>query len=56
MSPVFSVRSGDIMVAVLDLVVGANAAGPVGGEALGMLALAVHARAPVDRLPMMILT
>lgn len=38
-----------------DLLVGATAAGPSGGEVLGMLALAVHARVPVRELRSMIL-
>jgi hypothetical protein len=33
-----------------DLLVGATTAGPAGGEVLGMLALAVHARVPVAAL------
>jgi pyruvate/2-oxoglutarate dehydrogenase complex dihydrolipoamide dehydrogenase (E3) component len=37
-----------------DVLVGATAAGPNGGEVLGMLALAVHARIPLDRLRTMI--
>jgi pyruvate/2-oxoglutarate dehydrogenase complex dihydrolipoamide dehydrogenase (E3) component len=37
-----------------DLLVGATAAGPAGGEVLGMLALAVHARVPVTALRSMI--
>jgi pyruvate/2-oxoglutarate dehydrogenase complex dihydrolipoamide dehydrogenase (E3) component len=37
-----------------DLLVGATAAGPAGGEVLGMLALAVHARVPVAALRSMI--
>jgi pyruvate/2-oxoglutarate dehydrogenase complex dihydrolipoamide dehydrogenase (E3) component len=37
-----------------DLLVGATAAGPSGGEVLGMLALAVHARVPVSVLRTMI--
>ena len=39
-----------------DPLVGATAAGPAGGEVLGMLALAVHGRLLVDRLSMMIFT
>lgn len=37
-----------------DLLVGATAAGPAGGEVLGMLALAVHARIPVAALRSMV--
>jgi pyruvate/2-oxoglutarate dehydrogenase complex dihydrolipoamide dehydrogenase (E3) component len=37
-----------------DLLVGATAAGPAGGEVLGMLALAVHARVPVSAVRSMI--
>jgi pyruvate/2-oxoglutarate dehydrogenase complex dihydrolipoamide dehydrogenase (E3) component len=37
-----------------DLLVGATSAGPVGGEVLSMLTLAVHARIPVRRLREMI--
>jgi pyruvate/2-oxoglutarate dehydrogenase complex dihydrolipoamide dehydrogenase (E3) component len=37
-----------------DRLVGATAAGPAGGEVLGMLALAVHARVPVTALRSMI--
>ena len=37
-----------------DPLVGVTAAGPAGGEVLGMLALPVHGRVPVDRLSMMI--
>ena len=33
---------------------GATSVGPVGGEVLGLLALAVHAEVPVDRLADMI--
>lgn len=33
------------------VLVGATAVGPSGGEVLGLLALAVHAEVPVDRLP-----
>jgi pyruvate/2-oxoglutarate dehydrogenase complex dihydrolipoamide dehydrogenase (E3) component len=36
------------------LLVGATSAGPVGGEVLGALAVAVHGRVPVDRLRHMI--
>ena len=36
------------------LLVGATSAGPVGGEVLSMLTLAVHARVPVQRLREMI--
>ena len=36
------------------LLVGATSAGPVGGEVLSMLTLAVHARVPVHRLREMI--
>ena len=36
------------------ILVGATSAGPVGGEVLGMLTLAVHARVPVHRLREMI--
>jgi len=36
------------------VLVGATSAGPWGGEVLGLLALAVHARVPVDRLASMI--
>ena len=38
-----------------DLLVGATAAGPAGGEVLGLLALAIHARVPVATLESMIL-
>jgi pyruvate/2-oxoglutarate dehydrogenase complex dihydrolipoamide dehydrogenase (E3) component len=38
-----------------DLLVGATAVGPSGGEVLGLLALAVHARVPVTTLESMIL-
>jgi pyruvate/2-oxoglutarate dehydrogenase complex dihydrolipoamide dehydrogenase (E3) component len=38
-----------------DLLVGATAVGPAGGEVLGLLALAVHARVPVGALESMIL-
>jgi pyruvate/2-oxoglutarate dehydrogenase complex dihydrolipoamide dehydrogenase (E3) component len=38
-----------------DLLVGATAVGPAGGEVLGLLALAVHARIPVATLQSMIL-
>jgi pyruvate/2-oxoglutarate dehydrogenase complex dihydrolipoamide dehydrogenase (E3) component len=38
-----------------DLLVGATAVGPTGGEVLGLLALAVHARVPVGTLESMIL-
>jgi pyruvate/2-oxoglutarate dehydrogenase complex dihydrolipoamide dehydrogenase (E3) component len=38
-----------------DLLVGATAVGPAGGEVLGLLALAVHARVPVATLESMIL-
>ena len=37
-----------------DVLVGATSAGPSGGEVLGLLALAVHARVPVRRLREMI--
>jgi pyruvate/2-oxoglutarate dehydrogenase complex dihydrolipoamide dehydrogenase (E3) component len=37
-----------------DLLVGATAVGPAGGEVLGLLALAVHARVPVATLESMI--
>ncbi|HEY3941366.1 MAG TPA: NAD(P)/FAD-dependent oxidoreductase [Acidimicrobiales bacterium] len=37
------------------VLVGATAAGPSGGEVLGLLALAVHAEVPLDRLRSMIL-
>jgi pyruvate/2-oxoglutarate dehydrogenase complex dihydrolipoamide dehydrogenase (E3) component len=37
-----------------DRLVGATTAGPAGGEVLGMLALAVHARVPVTALRSMI--
>jgi len=37
-----------------DLLVGATAAGPSGGEVLGLLALAVHAHVPVAALRSMI--
>jgi pyruvate/2-oxoglutarate dehydrogenase complex dihydrolipoamide dehydrogenase (E3) component len=37
-----------------DVLVGATSAGPVGGEVLSMLTLAVHARVPVRRLSEMI--
>ncbi|MGI9597952.1 MAG: dihydrolipoyl dehydrogenase family protein [Acidimicrobiales bacterium] len=37
-----------------DLLVGATSMGPVGGEVLGMLALAVHAKVPVSALRTMI--
>ncbi|MGH9185052.1 MAG: NAD(P)/FAD-dependent oxidoreductase, partial [Acidimicrobiales bacterium] len=36
------------------VLVGATAAGPNGGEVLGLLTLAVHAEVPVDRLRQMI--
>jgi pyruvate/2-oxoglutarate dehydrogenase complex dihydrolipoamide dehydrogenase (E3) component len=36
------------------MLVGATSAGPVGGEVLSMLTLAVHARVPVERLRQMI--
>jgi len=36
------------------VLVGATSAGPVGGEVLSMLTLAVHARVPVQRLREMI--
>jgi pyruvate/2-oxoglutarate dehydrogenase complex dihydrolipoamide dehydrogenase (E3) component len=36
------------------VLLGATSAGPSGGEVLGLLALAVHARVPVDRLVSMI--
>ena len=36
------------------VLLGATSAGPNGGEVLGLLALAVHARVPVDRLASMI--
>jgi pyruvate/2-oxoglutarate dehydrogenase complex dihydrolipoamide dehydrogenase (E3) component len=36
------------------LVVGATSVGPTGGEVLGLLALAVHARVPVDAMRSMI--
>jgi pyruvate/2-oxoglutarate dehydrogenase complex dihydrolipoamide dehydrogenase (E3) component len=36
------------------VLVGATAAGPVGGEVLGLLTLAVHAAVPVDQLRSMI--
>lgn len=36
------------------VLVGATAAGPNGGEVLGLLTLAVHAEIPVDRLQQMI--
>jgi pyruvate/2-oxoglutarate dehydrogenase complex dihydrolipoamide dehydrogenase (E3) component len=36
------------------LLVGATSAGPAGGEVLGLLALAVHAEVPTDRLRQMI--
>jgi pyruvate/2-oxoglutarate dehydrogenase complex dihydrolipoamide dehydrogenase (E3) component len=36
------------------LLVGASSAGPMGGEVLGLLALAVHARVPIDELSSMI--
>ncbi len=32
------------------ILVGASSVGPVGGEVLGLLTLAVHARVPVDQL------
>jgi pyruvate/2-oxoglutarate dehydrogenase complex dihydrolipoamide dehydrogenase (E3) component len=38
-----------------DLLVGATAVGPAGGEVLGLMALAVHARIPVATLDSMIL-
>ena len=38
-----------------DVVVGATSVGPAGGEVLGLLALAVHARVPVATLDSMIL-
>jgi pyruvate/2-oxoglutarate dehydrogenase complex dihydrolipoamide dehydrogenase (E3) component len=38
-----------------DLLVGATAVGPAGGEVLGLMALAVHARVPVATLESMIL-
>ena len=38
-----------------DLLVGATAVGPAGGEVLGLMALAVHARVPVAKLDSMIL-
>ena len=38
-----------------DLLVGATAVGPAGGEVLGLMALAVHARVPVAMLDSMIL-
>jgi pyruvate/2-oxoglutarate dehydrogenase complex dihydrolipoamide dehydrogenase (E3) component len=37
-----------------DVLVGATSAGPSGGEVLGLLALAVHAEVPLDRLRTMI--
>jgi pyruvate/2-oxoglutarate dehydrogenase complex dihydrolipoamide dehydrogenase (E3) component len=37
-----------------DVLVGATSVGPVGGEVLSMLTLAVHARIPVQRLREMI--
>ena len=37
-----------------DLLIGATAAGPSGGEVLGLLALAVHARVPVTTLRSMV--
>jgi pyruvate/2-oxoglutarate dehydrogenase complex dihydrolipoamide dehydrogenase (E3) component len=37
-----------------DVLVGATSAGPTGGEVLGLLTLAVHARVPVSRLREMI--
>ena len=36
------------------ILVGATSVGPVGGEVLSMLTLAVHARVPVRRLGQMI--
>jgi pyruvate/2-oxoglutarate dehydrogenase complex dihydrolipoamide dehydrogenase (E3) component len=36
------------------VLVGATSVGPAGGEVLSLLALAVHARVPVDRLGEMI--
>jgi pyruvate/2-oxoglutarate dehydrogenase complex dihydrolipoamide dehydrogenase (E3) component len=36
------------------VLVGATSAGPAGGEVLGLLALAVHARVPTERLAQMI--
>jgi pyruvate/2-oxoglutarate dehydrogenase complex dihydrolipoamide dehydrogenase (E3) component len=38
-----------------DLLVGATAVGPAGGEVLGLMALAIHARVPVATLDSMIL-
>ena len=43
-----------VAAAETDLLVGATAAGPAGGEVLGLLALAVHARVPIARLQEMI--
>ncbi|MGD9797487.1 MAG: NAD(P)/FAD-dependent oxidoreductase [Acidimicrobiia bacterium] len=40
--------------AVEGVLVGATSVGPTGGEVLGLLTLAVHARVPVDRLRTMI--
>jgi pyruvate/2-oxoglutarate dehydrogenase complex dihydrolipoamide dehydrogenase (E3) component len=37
-----------------DVLVGATSAGPAGGEVLGLLALAVHARVPIGQLRQMI--
>jgi pyruvate/2-oxoglutarate dehydrogenase complex dihydrolipoamide dehydrogenase (E3) component len=37
-----------------DVLVGATSAGPVGGEVMGALAIAVHAEVPIDRLRNMI--
>ena len=36
------------------VLVGATSAGPVGGEVLGLLTLAVHAEVPIDRFGPMI--
>jgi pyruvate/2-oxoglutarate dehydrogenase complex dihydrolipoamide dehydrogenase (E3) component len=43
-----------VMDAVRGVLVGATAAGPAGGEVLGLLTLAVHAAVPVDQLRSMI--